>query len=54
VNGTGSAKSLYDIDRNTVAGLPALVTTAAPSTGALVGDGSTLVIAFFGEAVSIW
>jgi HK97 family phage major capsid protein len=53
VNGTGSAKSLWDIDRNTVAGLPAFTTTAAPATGALVGDFSRLVIAFFGESVEV-
>jgi HK97 family phage major capsid protein len=53
VNGTGSAKSLWDVDRNTVVGLPALTTTAAPATGALVGNWSTVVIAFFGESVSV-
>lgn len=53
VNGTGSAKSLWDVDRNTVVGLPALTTTAAPATGALVGDWSKVVVAFFGKSVSV-
>jgi HK97 family phage major capsid protein len=50
---SGVSKTLWDSDSNTVLGRPAFITTAAPATGALVGDFSRLVIAFFGESVEV-
>ncbi len=50
---TGASATLFDVDNESVAGVRAFVTTAAPATGMLCGDFSTVVIALFGDSISI-
>lgn len=49
---SGSGKTLFSTD-GTIAGRPAYVTTAAPSTGILIADFSHQVTAFWGESIEL-